>query len=77
MSFFPSLIGISELTDSFSPKFFSDHSCSSWSPDGSSENRLREHFSEPLPAQAHAIKDEDEDEDEDARELERRIPQPL
>ncbi len=38
---------------------------------------MREHFSEPLPAQAHAIKDEDEDEDEDARELERRIPQPL
>ncbi len=38
------------------------------------ESRLREHFAEPLRAQAQAIKDEDND---DARELERRIPQPL
>jgi hypothetical protein len=37
------------------------------------ENRLREHFTEPLRAQAHATVDEDDD----AREPERRIPQPF
>ena len=36
------------------------------------ENRLKEHFSEPLRVQAHAMA-----EDDDAREPERRIPQPL
>jgi hypothetical protein len=36
------------------------------------ESRLKEHFAEPLRAQAHAMADDD-----DAREPERRIPQPL
>jgi hypothetical protein len=37
------------------------------------ENRLKEHFAEPLRAQAHAMTEEDDD----AREPERRIPQSL
>jgi len=37
------------------------------------ESRLKEHFAEPLRAQAHAMAEDDDD----AREPERRIPQPL
>jgi hypothetical protein len=44
------------------------------------EKRLREHFAEPLRAQAQAVMigdDDDDDDDNGARELRRRITRPL
>ena len=42
------------------------------------ENRLKEHFAEPLRSQAQAAVIEDDEDDEDVvREARRRIPEPL